>query len=184
MCVQNCEVTEGPPCGGINTDPSEKEYENVQQCCLNQLPSVAPSECTNADVSDWATTTSTTSTSTSTTPKETSTATTLAATTSTTTVDTSLFYVDWNAGLLGMCVQNCDGPSPCGGINKSASPKFFTSVQQCCQEQLPNKLPNDCTDADVSDWVSGPYTLSLSTCFKPVVTKQSSSFFRFGRWIQ
>ena len=60
----------------------------------------------------------TTSSSTTTTPAPTKETTTDSPTVSSVApVDTSLFYVDWNEGLFGMCVQNCEGQPPCGGIN-------------------------------------------------------------------
>ena len=94
-------------------------------------------------------------------PKDTTTTTTTATTTTTTstTIDTSLFYVDWRAGLFGMCVQNCVGPAPCGGINARPGEEFFPTAQQCCEDQLPNELPSDCTAADLSDWVSNSMIL-------------------------
>eukprot|EP00956_Cyclotella_meneghiniana_P022867 scaffold43714_cov62-Cyclotella_meneghiniana.AAC.1 len=65
-------------------------------------------------------------------------------------VDTSLFYVDWNEGLFGMCVKNCEGQPPCGGISTRQGEKFFATALQCCEEQLPNEPLSDCTNADIS----------------------------------
>ena len=73
-----------------------------------------------------------------------------APTTTSVPVDTSLFYVDWNEGLFGMCVQNCDGQPPCGGINTRQGQKFFATAQQCCEEELPGESLSDCTNADIS----------------------------------
>ena len=107
----------------------------------------------------------------STTSSSSSTTTTKLSTTTSTTVDTTLWYVDSNAGLFGMCVQNCDGPSPCGGIDQWE--EKFTSVQQCCEEKFPSSLPNECTDADVSDWA--PTTTTTTTTTKTTTSTTTST---------
>ena len=96
-------------------------------------------------------TTTTSTSSTTTTPAPTKATTTDSPTVSSVApVDTSLFYVDWNEGLFGMCVQNCEGQPPCGGISTRQGEKFFATALQCCEEQLPNEPLSDCTNADIS----------------------------------
>ena len=61
-----------------------------------------------------------------------------------------LFYVDWNAGLYGRCVQNCDGPPPCGGLNTNPWEKNYSSINQCCEVQLNFVSLSECIGADTT----------------------------------
>jgi hypothetical protein len=69
--------------------------------------------------------------------------------------DPSKFYVKE-----GKCVQNCDGASPCGGVNEESWVTKYDDVQLCCEDKLSWKclgvesgVCSACTDADISPWI-------------------------------
>lgn len=141
-CVQNCEGD--PPCGGVNTDSWVHHHSDVQECCRKALPwkcnSDLPCEaCTDADLSAFTTTTTTQATT----------------TTTATSVDISAFYVSYAPeDTSGKCVQNCNGDKPCGGVNTESWVKKYSNAKECCDNGLSWKALEQCTDADVSAYIT------------------------------
>jgi len=51
-----------------------------------------------------------------------------------------VFYADWD---LFKCVQDCQGPEPCGGLRESWEQPFDT-LRECCEKYFPGKGVDKC----------------------------------------
>ncbi|KAL7469425.1 hypothetical protein ACHAXS_011765 [Conticribra weissflogii] len=51
-----------------------------------------------------------------------------------------VFYADWD---LFKCVQDCEGPEPCGGFRESWEQPFDT-LHECCEKYFPEKNVDKC----------------------------------------
>jgi hypothetical protein len=104
--------------------------------CNSDLPCEA---CTDADLSAFTTTTTTQATT----------------TTTAASVDISAFYVSYAPeDTSGKCVQNCNGDKPCGGVNTESWVKKYSNAKECCDNGLSWKALEQCTDADVSAYIT------------------------------
>ena len=153
-CVQNC--VGDPPCGGLSTETWVTKHTDVQECCEKTLSWKCPNSdvpceaCTDADLSAYTTTTAATTTTTQA-------ATTTGAPTTTTTgapVDNTLFYVSYAEDATGKCVQNCVGDDPCGGENTESWLAKHSDAKECCDKGLSWKSLEQCTDADMSAYIT------------------------------
>lgn len=62
-----------------------------------------------------------------------------------------MFYVDWN---ILKCVQDCDGPPPCGGQHQGWEGQLYTTWESCCVRNLSFLPPHLChlvADAEETD---------------------------------
>ena len=57
----------------------------------------------------------------------------LATCTGSTSAGSTKFYMDWEADV---CVQDCEGAAPCGGLAESWDIKYDTKIN-CCEENMP-----------------------------------------------
>lgn len=131
--VQNCEISSGASCGGIDRSHWVLQHKDVQMCCKTHLawlcpdPDIPCEACTKADISAWAS-------------DENS-------------VQSTVYYVDWD---LRKCVESCD-PSPnaphCQGAPKSWQVPH-SDLATCCQVHHLNCPDHDfpceaCTDVPI-----------------------------------
>ena len=137
-CVQDCAVGGDSGCGGaLPADNSwTRKHDDVQQCCQVHLSWKCPANpefgtCPECTLDG---------------------------------VDVSAWYSPPDPSKFyekaGKCVQNCDGASPCGGVNEDGWVTKYDDVQLCCKDKLSWKCPGTetgvcsaCTDADISAWI-------------------------------
>ena len=109
MCVQDCDGS--PPCGGKWEVWRGHQYDSAEECCSKNLSFLPPEKCQLFDLS--------------------------AQTSIPSLCPSSLlppkYYVDWSSL---KCVQDCDGPPPCGGKWEVWRGHRYDSAEECCNRNL------------------------------------------------
>ena len=132
-CVQDCDGP--PPCGGKWEAWRGQQYSTAGECCVRNLPFLSLEQCKfaaqpNGQPSSKPTFLPSPLPSVHLTLKPTA-------------KPSSAFkyYVDWSNL---KCVQDCDGPPPCGGKWVSWKGRRYNTVEECCLKNLPFQSIDNC----------------------------------------